>query len=154
MLAKDSSRRVCTFSERQWFHAAGVRAWGSLGVDVTAMTCHGPTRIEDAVAVDARKSHCLCRSTCYWHWHAVLHLGNTWAAGGQGLAQAHRESLQNSRCKQNLQTTDVAVHLARELNYMDVEESWPACMQDTTWHQKKNSSYEYQPPKKVKNDTF
>jgi hypothetical protein len=60
-----------------------------------AMTFHGLTRIEDVVAIPARKSHCLCRSTCYWH--AVLHLGNTWAADGQGLAQAHRELLQNSR---------------------------------------------------------
>jgi hypothetical protein len=71
------------------------------------MTCHGPTRIEDAVAVDARKSHCLCRSTCYWH--AVLHLSNTcqWAAGGQGL-----ELQQHSSLKQNQQTTEVAPQLA------------------------------------------
>jgi hypothetical protein len=99
---------------------------------VTAMIFHGPTRIKDAVAIAAHKSHCLCSICRNWtpegpdqrtYLHAV-HPGKMWA-GGQGLAQALRELLQNSRCKQYQQTTEVAVHLTREFNCMDVEVSWP-----------------------------
>ncbi len=45
-------------------------------------------------------------------------------ADRQRLTQALRELLQNSRYKQNQQTTSVAVHLIRELNCMDDEVSW------------------------------
>jgi hypothetical protein len=55
--------------------------------------------------------------------HAV-HLAKMWS-GGPELAQALRELLQNSRYKQNQQTNEVAVHLAGELNCMNVEVSWP-----------------------------
>ncbi len=45
---------------------------------------YGPTRIEDAVAVDARKSHCLCRSTCYCQWYAVLQFSCIWVILASG----------------------------------------------------------------------
>jgi hypothetical protein len=45
-------------------------------------------------------------------------------AGRPGLAEALRKLLQNSRNKQNQQANEVAVHLAREFNCMNVEVSW------------------------------
>ncbi len=104
-------------------------AWDSQGSDVTGMTFHGPTRIKDAVAIAAHKFHCLCSICRNWtpgrstYLH-VVHPGKMWA-GVQGLTKALRELLQNSRCKENQQTTKVAVNIARELNCMDVEVSWP-----------------------------
>jgi hypothetical protein len=150
---------------------------------VTSMTFHGPTRIKDAVAIAAHKSHCLCSICSYWTpgrstcLHA-MHPGNPGHvnAGGQqpnrgrgrGLgggnqhpSQGTHQHAPNSRgrlpsrspsrqcglLKRELADRDrhkpfvncgkkvainktnsrlkseVAVHLARELNCMDVEVS-------------------------------
>ncbi len=82
---------------------------------VTAMTFHGPTQIKMPLQLQ-HINLTACAAL------AEAHPGKLWA-GGQGLAQAFRDLPQNSRCKQNQQTTEAAVHLARELNCMDVEVS-------------------------------
>ncbi len=91
---------------------------------MTAMTCHGPTRIEDAVAVDARKSHCLCRSTCYCQWYAVLQCSciRVILASGRRADRAGTGIAATQLLEQNQQTSEgapqLALNLSRELNCM------------------------------------